>query len=185
MSLCKVTGFFRIAGGLRITLYHRHPYLTDGASTPSTTASDDTEYRFAHYNSTISSTRRPITFADIRAPEPINDDILSTKLVMFVMGTVFLQSGTRPSIIDATYLQVFPGDPNRPNYHSSIPRFPATHINAIGTIARRHSVQHDGSKTFTITISQFVREGVKRFKLASISHSSSPSHTLTGVTDAY
>lgn len=156
MSLCQVTGFFRIASGLRIALYHRHPYVTDGVSTPSTTASDETEYRFAHYNSTISSTRRPITFADICAPEPINDDILSIKSVAFVMGTVFLQSNARPSIIDVTYLQVFPGDPNRPNYHSSIPHFPATHINAIGTVACRHSIQRVGSKMFTIMISQFV-----------------------------
>ena len=157
MSLCKITGLFCIAGGLWIALYPHHPYVSDGALTPSTTGSNETLYQFAHYNSTISSTRRPITFADIHVPEPINNDILSRKSVAFVISSVFLQTGVQLSIIDTTYLQVFPWDP----------------------------VQEDSSKRFTLKISQFIQECLKQFKLATVSDISLPLLTLTCLPVAY
>ena len=167
MSYCDVTGFFRIAGGLRIALYSQHPYIAGASSAESSTpSSQDGLLRFAHYNSTISTAGKPVAFADIRAPQPINDDIIPTKAVVFLIGSVFLQSGHRPSIIDANFMQVFPGDVNAPMYHNAVPRFPATYIDAIGTVSRRHTVLQDGSKAFTLSISQFVRDSVKTFKLA-------------------
>jgi hypothetical protein len=174
MSYCDVTGFFRIAGGLQIALYQQHPYITGVSSPETSTPSQDGLLRFTHYNSTISATSKPVAFADICAPDPINNDIVPTKAMVFLIGSVFLQSGSCPSIIDATFMQIFPGDVNAPMYHNTVPRFPATYIDAIGTVSRRHTILQDGSRAFTITISQFVRDSIKRFKLTYVSFPSYP-----------
>jgi hypothetical protein len=93
--------------------------------------------RFAHYNSFLSGINHHVAFADIRAVGPINNDILPLNSVVYLVGTIFIQTGPgyRPSMINAIHLHTVGGDPSTAGYRHPIPNVPASYIEAVGTVS--------------------------------------------------
>ena len=159
MSHCHITGFFNTHQRLHVTQYR--PAASTIFSTPSTAL-----VRFAHYTCPIRANGSLLAFAIIRAVEPLNNDALPPNAVVFAVGTVFVQSRARPSIVESDHFHVIPGDPSSPAYRESIPKFNTPRLDAIGTLCGRRIILSDNSKIFFTSITQFVRDGIKTFVVA-------------------
>lgn len=161
-------GIFRIAAGLQIALYHS---FTTATGTPS---SQSQMFRFAHYNSFLSGINHHVVFAEIHAAGPIDNDILPQNSTVYLVGTIFVQTGPgyQPSMIDAVHLHTVGRDPTTAGYQHPILDVPASYIKAVGTVSCQHHVLPNGSKVFLIAVSQSIRNGMKSFHIVYVPASS-------------
>ena len=173
MSFCHISGFFTISCPTYVALYDRYP-SPDGPSAPNSPLP-----LFCHYKSSICAAGKEVACADIRAAEPLGQNRIPPKSIVWLVGTVYVQTGVPFSIIDADHLHVFPGDPSSPNYALSFPKLSASHLDAMGKVCGRMKVLTDGTKVFEISITQYIRDDIKSFRVACVLLPSSLSFTGT------
>ena len=171
MSFCHISGFFTISCPTYVAMYDRFP-TPDGPS-----AQNSPLPLFCHYKSSICAAGKEVACADIRAAEPLGQNRIPPKSIVWLVGTVYVQTGVPLSIIDADHLHVFPGDPSSPNYALSFPKLSASHLDAMGKLCGRMKVLTDGTKVFEISITQYIRDDIKSFRVACVLLPSSQSFT--------
>ena len=110
MSFCHISSFFTISCPTYIAMYDQYP-MPDGPS-----AQNSPLPLFCHYKSSICAAGKQLTCVDIHAAEPQGQNHIPPNSVIWLVGTVYVQTSVLLSIIDANHLHVFPGDPSSPNY---------------------------------------------------------------------
>jgi hypothetical protein len=155
MSSCIVTGFFNV--GLRRRGLRRVPV---GAIQPETIL-------FAHYRSSLSlsGTMHSLGTVFIRPPTATWHNILTDRAVVFVAGTIFAQTGSRLSLIEATHMSVIHGPQSD---HVCRIVFPPCLVTAVGTVASQHYYITPNFLAVPITISQEVWDVVRTFSLTCV-----------------
>lgn len=150
MSSCIVTGFFNV--GPRRRGLRRVPV---GAIQPETIL-------FAHYRSSLSGTMQSLGTVFIRPPNPNWHNILTDRAVVFVSGTMFAQTGSRPSLIEASHMSLIHSPQSQ---HVCTTVFPPCLVTAVGTVASEHYYITANFLAVPITISQEVWDVVRTFSL--------------------
>jgi hypothetical protein len=149
MSSCSVYGFFDIGPRRRgleqpVPGFPPRPVL------------------YGYYRSSISGTMQSLGSVNIRPPTPTWNDSLPDRAVVFVVGTIFAQTGHRASLIEAVHMDIVHGSPTR---HTCRIAFPPSQVNAVGTVAGEHYFLSDFFLAVPITITQDVWDGVRTFEL--------------------
>lgn len=149
MTSCDIIGFFSIADRIQRRL-HR-----------TLDSPEEVDY-YLHYLSAISGTRRTLGLVDIRSPSPARLGRLPQNSVVYVAGTIYLQTGLAPSLIDADYMHVV----SRRRRASPSPRgYPPARVEGMGRTACEHA-SHSGSMwAVRVSITQYVRHSVQSFDI--------------------
>ena len=158
MSYCKIMGFFKLEGSHRLL---PTPALPLPAGSP--------PLLFPHYFSTISSFQNNLAFASIRGPGPLNTNVFHANTFVFLIGRVFVQTRRRQCLIDATHMHVVPPNTTACECLPNLPAFRASYIRGLGSVSGQAQILPDGSKTFPVSLSQVVRDGMKRFQIVFVS----------------
>ncbi|KAJ6553864.1 hypothetical protein B0H10DRAFT_2446622 [Mycena sp. CBHHK59/15] len=167
MSSFNAFGFFALAGGRRLAtqaagstypVYHCHYHTALKSPTSllnlSTVNSDDSiDIEYEHLA------------ANLRVYSGSGDAPLPDNTVAFVIAKVFAATG-KTIELDALFVAPLPGDVDDEHYQDNIPSLPVF-IYAVGHIPANHSAQTltDGSKTFTMTVGDYVGGGPKNSAL--------------------
>jgi hypothetical protein len=145
MSSCIVTGFFNV--GPRRRGLRRVPV---GAIQPETIL-------FAHYRSSLLGTMQSLGTVFIRPPTPTWHNILTDRAVVFVSGAMFAQTGSRPSLIQASHMSLIHSPQSQ---HVCTTVFPPCLVTAVGTVASEHHPQFFGRPHHDLTRSLGCSENV-------------------------
>jgi hypothetical protein len=121
---------------------------------------------YGHYRSSLSRTMQSLGSVYIRPLTPTWNDNLPDRAVVFVVGTIFMQTGRRPSLIEAVHMDIVHGSPTR---HTCRIAFPPSHVNAVGTVAGEHYFLSDSFSALPVTITQDVWDGMRTFGLTYVS----------------
>jgi hypothetical protein len=161
-SFCHVAGYFTIGRRVRYAFYTRTP-------TPNSDPADNTMLPlFAHYDCAVTGKTGATTPAEIRSAQPIRNDVHTPGTVVFVLGNIYVRTGGIPSIIDAVHMYALPGDPETASYSLSVPKTTTTHFSANGRTCTTTEMSDDGTKSFVLSVSQYVRQSTKTFRILSV-----------------
>ena len=101
----------------------------------------------------------------IRLPTPAWDDDIPNHAIVYLIGLLFMQTGSQPSLIKTTHMNVIHASPLR---HRCRMPFPPCYINAVGVITAEHYYLSPTFLAMPITISQIVWDGVRTFGLTCV-----------------
>lgn len=165
MATCITFGFFRLGPDHDVGYYRplgMHP--------PSASSSVPPLQIFPHYDSTLSSSQYGLTPLSIRGPTPIGGGTLPGNVFAFVLGKLFVRTDGGPSLIDASQMAVIPAEAGPPlsTDESLFPQFSASYVLGFGRITPDRYTLLDHSIVIAVSMSQHVRDGVKRFEVACV-----------------
>jgi hypothetical protein len=175
MSTLNVFGFFALAAGKRVAAHvagatypiHHNHYVTSLKTT-----SDDSE--------TYPS-------ATLRVYSGAGDAPLPDNTITFIVAKAFAPTG-KPVELDVLYMYTIPGDPNDDEYEVRLSSLALTYVSVpslqdgvpdcpvfaygVSHLPANHTPQvlTDGSKTFTLSVTEYVNGAVKSSDLESVIH---------------
>jgi hypothetical protein len=137
-------GFFGLAEGKRVM----------------TTRPNNTRIWHAHYTTTVQCADGSSLPANLRIYSPMNDILHSDNTVAFVYARAHIAS-TSLVLMDASHVIPFPGDPLSDSYGDSVPNLPNPFVIALGHVSGKASHLPDGSRTFPLALSEYVRDSTQ------------------------
>lgn len=149
MSSCVVSGFFDIAT--------RRRFRQDRFGLPQAQT-----ILYGHYRSTISGTMDSLGLVYIRPPAPAWNNDVPNHAVVYLIGTLFAQTGSHPSLIETTHMDVVHASPIR---HRCRMPFPPCYVDAVGVVVSEQYYLSPAFLALPITVSQTVWDGVRTFGL--------------------
>ena len=121
---------------------------------------------YTHYQCALFGELGILTIADIRAPVPYDDDILPVGSVVYIVGTIIIQTDGEHSLIDADRINVLPLREPLSTHPDLASKFPAPQIHGIGAVVGEHSTTSSDTWLFPVTVSQFMRNDINTFQIA-------------------
>jgi hypothetical protein len=144
MSSLAFVGFFCLAEGKRVM----------------TTRANNTRIWHVHYTSTVQCADGTALPANIRIYSPMNDVPHSDNTIAFIYARAHV-TNTHSVLMDASEIVPCPGDPEDDSYQDSVPDMPNPFIIALGHVSGKPSHLPDGSRSFPLTVSEYVRDNTQ------------------------
>ena len=99
--------------------------------------------------------------AEVRKYSTSKDIILQDKTVAYIVAKLNVPPAGGPILIEAWHVAPVPGDPSSDEYNSHIPDFLRPIVVGLGVVAAGPDALPGGAVTFPVTVSDYVRGGVK------------------------
>src|SRR5882762_8260072 len=144
MSSLAFMGFFCLAEGRRVM----------------TTRANNTRIWHAHYTTTIQCADGSTLPANVRIYSPMNDVLHADNTIAFVYALAHIPTNSIV-VMDASHVLPFPGDPLTDSYEDSVPNLPNPFVIALGHVSGNASHLPEGSRTFPILVSEYVRDNTQ------------------------
>ena len=176
MSSCRVFGFFHID-----CVSHLEFARTVPLETPSSPCSVRSVSLFPVYKSGISNLASPITGATIRSPSSFPGQIHQRGAFVFLDGALCVRPVGEDCLIDASVMLDFPNVPSLdglPTCRTFGP-FPPSYISASGFVSGAQFRLSDRKTVLSVQVSQYVRESLETFHVASVFSPSPRAPVLT------
>lgn len=149
MTSCNIVRFFSIAN---CTQRRLHRTLD---------SPEEVDY-YLHYLSAISGTRHTLGLVDIRSPSPTHLGWLPQNSVVYVAGTIYLQTGLAPSLIDADYMHII----SRHRRGSPLLTwYPPACVEGMGRTASERTSHFGSMWAVRVSITQYMRHSVQSFNI--------------------
>ena len=155
MSSFAFMGFFCLAQGKRVM----------------TMRSNNSRIWHAHYTTSIQCADGTAYPTDIRIYSPMNDVLHTDNTIAFVYARAHMPLNA-PAILDASHIVPCPGDVQNDSYEDFIPDMPNPFIIVLGQVNGKGSHLPDGSRTFPMTVSKYIRNAVQPSSVVCIFHCS-------------
>lgn len=141
MSSLAFMGFFCLAEGKRVM----------------TTRPNSTRIWHAHYTSTVQCADGTFLPANIRVYSPMNDVPHPDNTIAYVYARAHITNDLTV-LMDASEIIACPGDPDDDSYQDSVPDMPNPFLIALGHVSGKASHLPDGSRSFPLAASEYVRD---------------------------
>lgn len=143
MSSFTLIGFFALTGGKRLV----------------SAKSSKTYYCF--YTTTIQCSAGIDVPAEIRVYSPYNDVPHPDDTIAFVIARAFCPPNDTAHL-DAYHLVPVPGNPTESEYQSQrVPDYPYPFASGVGPVLGTEILPDSTTKTFSVAVSDYVRDGTK------------------------
>jgi hypothetical protein len=136
-------GFFCLAEGKRVM----------------TTRANNTRIWHAHYTSSVQCADGSSLPANIRIYSPMNDIPHADNMIAFVHARAHI-SNDFTVVMDASEIVACPGNPEDDAYQDTVPDMPNPFVLALGHVSGKASHLPDGSRSFPISVSEYVRDNM-------------------------
>jgi hypothetical protein len=157
-SSCIVSGFFNLTSGNRVLI--RNHYNVVPNQTPTL---NGTHYAF--YDSLITCGDDSFASAVIRVPCPLSDVVRPDGTVAYIIGSAFIQTGEKTTLIDATRVTYIPAEAS--SFFPPVSAFFAAHFDCLGSVCGEPYILKDRFIVFPIAISVFVHNEMRSFQIMS------------------
>jgi hypothetical protein len=153
MSSLALMGFFGLAEGKRVM----------------TTRPNNTRIWHAHYTTTVQCTDGSSLPANVRIYSPMNDVLHPDDTVAFIYARAHI-SASSTVVMDASHVVPVPGNALDDSYEDSVPNLPNPFVIALGHVSGKASHLPDGSRTFPIAVSEYVRDSTQLCAITYVHH---------------
>jgi hypothetical protein len=99
--------------------------------------------------------------AELRVFCPQSAPLFADGTVVYAYAKMFAPPN-QPILLDAIRTHPFPGDPGSEDYDNHIPQNVASAVIVHGSVTAAPSRSADGSRTFPITVSEYVRDVIRQ-----------------------
>jgi hypothetical protein len=149
MSSCCIIGFFELMHGRRVDTDVNKP---DGSVVT-------TKHDF--YETCVVCSDAISMPAELRKYSPVKEVILRDKTVAYVVAKLNVPPAGGPLLLEAWHVAPVPGDPSSIDYNAHIPDFERPIVIGLGIVSAGPDGPPGGAVTFPVTVSDYVRGGVK------------------------
>jgi hypothetical protein len=153
MSSFTLFGFFCLAEGRRVL----------------TTRANNTRIWHAHYTTTVQCADGTFLPANIRIYSPMNDVLHVENTIALVYARAHITNDSTV-LMDASHIIPCPGNADDDAHQDSVPDLPNPFIFTLGNVCGRASHLPDGSRTFPLAVSEYVRDNTQLSNIRSRSH---------------
>jgi hypothetical protein len=124
------------------------------------TQANNTRIWHAHYTSSVQCIDGTCLPANIRIYSPMNDIPHADNTIAFVYARAHVTNDSMV-LMDASHVVPCPGNPKDETYEDSVPDLPHPFVIALGHVSGKASHFPEGSHTFPLTVSDYVRDNTQ------------------------
>jgi hypothetical protein len=125
-----------------------------------TTHANNTRIWHAHYTTSVQCADGTSLPANIRIYSPMNDILHAENTIALVYARAHITNDSTV-LMDASHIIPCPGNPDDDSYQDSVPDLPNPFVIALGHVSGRASHLPDGSRTFPLAVSEYVRDNTQ------------------------
>jgi hypothetical protein len=124
------------------------------------TRANNTHIWHAHYTTSVQCADGTSLPANICIYSPMNDIVHTENMITFIYAQAYITNDSTV-LMDASHIIPCPGNPDEDCYQDSVPNLPNPFVIALGHVSGRAGHLPDGSCTFPVAVSKYVRDNTQ------------------------